>query len=127
MRTTPRSAALDLTFAALSDPTRRAILSRLMQGEASVNELVKPFDLSQPTISKHLTVLARAGLVERRRDAQFRPCRLNASRLEEAWLWIGDYRRFWEATFDRLDAYAKKLNAQDHEERTHGTRKSKRR
>jgi DNA-binding transcriptional ArsR family regulator len=98
-----------------------------MQGEASVNELVKPFDLSQPTISKHLTVLARAGLVERRRDAQFRPCRLNASRLEEAWLWIGDYRRFWEGTFDRLDAYAKKLNAQDNEERTHGTRKSKRR
>ncbi len=107
------AAALDLTFAALADPTRRAILMRLMKGEASVTELVAPFKLSQPTISKHLKVLARAGLVERRRDAQFRPCRLNAARLEEAWLWMGDYRRFWDDSYDRLDAYAKELLAKE--------------
>src|ERR1700750_2936028 len=102
--------SLDLTFAALSDPTRRAILARLMQGEASVNELVGPSRLSQPTISKHLQVLTRAGLVERRRDAQFRPCRLDARKLQEAWSWLGGYQRFWEEAFDRLDVYAKALH-----------------
>ena len=127
-----QSAELDLTFAALADPTRRAILSRLMLGEASVNELVAPFGLSQPTISKHLKVLARAGLVERRRDAQFRPCRLNAKRLERAWLWIGNYHRFWEESFDRLDAFTKELHAKEvratqKEEQAHGRGKSKRR
>ncbi len=104
---------LDLTFAALADPTRRAILSRLMQGEASVNELVAPFELSQPTISKHLKVLTRAGLIERRKDAQFRPCRLDAKRLEQAWLWLGDYHRFWEESFDRLAVLAKELHARE--------------
>lgn len=116
--------SLDLTFAALADSTRRAILARLMQGEASVNELVAPFALSQPTISKHLKVLERAGLIERRRDAQFRPCRLNAARLEEAWSWLGGYEAFWKGTFDRLDSFAKTLQAQ---EKSHGRKKSKRR
>jgi DNA-binding transcriptional ArsR family regulator len=106
---TAQARQLDLTFAALADPTRRAILQRLMLGEASVNELVAPFDLSQPTISKHLQVLARAGLIERRRDAQFRPCRLRASHLAEAWDWLGGYRRFWEDSLDRLETFAKSL------------------
>jgi DNA-binding transcriptional ArsR family regulator len=121
------SASLDKTFAALADPTRRAILVRLMQGEASVNELVAPFELSQPTISKHLKVLANAGLVERRRDAQFRPCRLNADELEGAWLWLGGYRAFWERAYDRLDAYAKALHDEESKEKSHVRKKSKRR
>jgi DNA-binding transcriptional ArsR family regulator len=106
-------ASLDLTFAALADPTRRAILARLMQGEASVNELVGPSRLSQPTISRHLQVLTRAGLIERRREAQFRPCRLNAKRLSEAWLWLGGYSRFWQASFDRLDDLAKAMHERE--------------
>ncbi len=114
--------SLDLTFAALADSTRRAILARLMQGEASVNELVEPFALSQPTISKHLKVLEKAGLIERRRDAQFRPCLLNAARLEEAWAWLGGYQQFWEGAFDRLDSYAKTLKAQ---EKNHGRKRAK--
>jgi DNA-binding transcriptional ArsR family regulator len=104
-----RSAALDVTFAALADPTRRAILARLAKGEASVNELVEPSHLSQPTISKHLKYLARAGLVERRRDAQFRLCRLNPAPLEAASAWLDDYRAFWEGSLDRLAAYVKDL------------------
>lgn len=104
---------LDRTFAALADPTRRAILARLQRGEASVNELVAPFGLSQPAISKHLKVLERAGLVERRRDAQFRPCRLNAAPLRKAAAWLGDYERFWSAAFDRLEAYAKSLEGEE--------------
>ncbi len=108
---------LDLVFAALADPTRRAILARLAAGEATVNELVEPFDLSQPTISKHLKVLERAGLVSRGREAQFRPVRLNAAPLETAAHWIGDYRRFWEESFDRLDAYASELHRK---EKNHG-------
>ncbi len=120
--------SLDLTFAALADSTRRAILARLMRGEASVNDLVAPFQLSQPTISKHLKVLERAGLVERRKDAQFRPCRLNAARLEEAWAWLGGYREFWEGAFDRLESYAKSLQAQAKgKENSHGRKKPKRR
>jgi DNA-binding IclR family transcriptional regulator len=91
-----------------------------MHGEASVNELVAPFDLRQPTISKHLKVLAEAGLVERRRDAQFRPVRLNAARLEQAWAWLGDYRRFWEESFDRLEEYAKELHAAERAQRSSG-------
>jgi DNA-binding transcriptional ArsR family regulator len=94
---------LDHVFAALADPTRRAILARLAQGEATVNELVAPFDLAQPTISKHLKVLERAGLVSRGRSAQFRPVRLNATPLAEAARWLGDYQRFWEESFDRLE------------------------
>jgi len=105
--------SLDLTFSALADPTRRAILARLMQGEASVTELVAPFDLAQPTISKHLKVLEGAGLIERRRDAQFRWCRLNPTRLSEAWGWLGNYRQYWEESLDRLDELAKELHAQE--------------
>jgi DNA-binding transcriptional ArsR family regulator len=100
---------LDRVFAALADPTRRAILERLAQGEATVNELVAPFGLSQPTISKHLKVLEHAGLVSRGRDAQFRPVRLNAAPLAGAARWLGDYRRFWEESFDQLDEYVKDL------------------
>jgi len=118
---------LNRTFAALADPTRRAILSRLMRGEASVNELVTPFNLSQPTISKHLKVLTRAGLIERRKDAQFRPCRLDAKRLEQAWHWLGDYHRFWEESFDRLEVVAKELQAREQSEKLRGRAKSKRR
>lgn len=93
---------LDRVFAALSDPTRRAILARLSDGEATVSELVAPFGLSQPTISKHLKVLERAGLVSRGRQAQFRPVRLDAGPLARAAAWLGGYRRFWEGSLDRL-------------------------
>ena len=96
---------LSVTFAALADPTRRAILSRLAQGEASVTELAKPFDLSLPGISKHLKVLQRAGLVRQSRKAQWRPCRLDGARLKEAADWVGDYRQFWDESFERLDEY----------------------
>ena len=94
---------LSVTFAALADPTRRAILARLAQGEASVTELAKPFDLSLPGVSKHLKVLQRAGLITQGRNAQWRPCRLDAKRLKEASEWVGDYRRFWDESFQRLD------------------------
>lgn len=102
---------MDRVFGALADPTRRAILARLADGEATVNELVAPFDLSQPTISKHLKVLEGAGLVSRGRNAQFRPVRLNAKPLAEASRWIGDYRRFWDESLDQLEAYVKDLQA----------------
>jgi DNA-binding transcriptional ArsR family regulator len=104
---------LDLVFSALADPTRRAILARLAEGEATVNELVGPSELSQPTISKHLKVLERAGLVSRGREAQFRPVRLNAAPLEGAAEWLGDYRRFWEESLDRLDVYVKELKRKE--------------
>jgi DNA-binding transcriptional ArsR family regulator len=94
---------LSVTFAALADPTRRAILARLAEGEASVTELAKPFDLSLPGVSKHLKVLQRAGLITQGRNAQWRPCRLEAGRLKEASDWVGDYRRFWDESFQRLD------------------------
>lgn len=94
---------LSVTFAALADPTRRAILARLAQGEATVTELAKPFDLSLPGISKHLKVLQRAGLITQSRNAQWRPCRLEGSRLKEAADWVGEYRRFWDESFQRLD------------------------
>ncbi|HKC19213.1 MAG TPA: metalloregulator ArsR/SmtB family transcription factor [Candidatus Dormibacteraeota bacterium] len=94
---------LSLTFAALADPTRRAILARLAQGEASVTELAKPFDLSLPGVSKHLKVLQRAGLIRQSRNAQWRPCRLEAGRLKDASEWVGEYRRFWDESFQRLD------------------------
>jgi DNA-binding transcriptional ArsR family regulator len=96
---------LDKTFAALADPTRRAILARLALGDANVMELAEPFNMSQPAVSKHLKVLERAGLISRGRDAQARPCRLNAARLKEANDWTNDYRRFWEKRFDQLDEY----------------------
>lgn len=104
---------LDETFGALADPTRRAILARLASGEASVKELMEPFRLSQPAISKHLQVLERAGLISRGRDAQRRPCRLEAERLKEAAEWIEHYRRFWTESLDRLDDYLKELQAKE--------------
>ena len=100
---------LDGTFAALADPTRRAILARLAGGEATVTELARPFAMSQPAISKHLKVLERAGLVSRRRDAQRRPCRLEAARLKAATDWLEEYRRHWEGSFQRLDALLEEL------------------
>jgi DNA-binding transcriptional ArsR family regulator len=95
---------LDATFAALADPTRRAILARLASGEAPVTELAAPFAMSQPAISKHLKVLERAGLISRGRDAQRRPCRLEPAPLAQATQWLERYRSFWEGSFDRLDA-----------------------
>ncbi len=100
---------LNLVFAALADPTRRAILARLALGEASVTELAKPFEMSLPAISKHLKVLERAGLIARGRDAQWRPCRLEAGPLREIVDWTRQYRRFWDESFDRLDEYLPKL------------------
>ena len=114
---------LDRVFAALADPTRRAILARLALGEATVNDLVAPFDLAQPTISKHLKVLERARLVSRGREAQFRPVRLNAAPLENAAKWLGDYRGFWEAGLDRLGVYAKELQRK---EKRHGGKQKRR-
>jgi DNA-binding transcriptional ArsR family regulator len=111
---------LSTTFAALADPTRRAILSRLSDGEASVMELAKPFRISLPAISKHLKVLERAGLIGRGRQAQLRPCTLKAEPLKDAAAWIEHYRRFWEESFDRLEAYIKELQAK---ERSHGRKK----
>jgi DNA-binding transcriptional ArsR family regulator len=104
---------LDATFAALADPTRRAILARLVEGQASVAQLTIPFSMSQPAISKHLKVLERAGLITRGREAQQRPCRLNAKPLKEAVDWIEQYRRFWEESLDRLDEYLKELQAKE--------------
>ena len=106
------TASLDATFAALADPTRRAILARLAKGEATVNELVAPFKLSQPAISKHLKVLEKAGLITRGRDAQKRPCRIEAKPLAEANEWLEDYRKIWEANFDRLDALLDEMKAE---------------
>ena len=100
---------LSVTFAALADPTRRAILARLSNGEASVTELAKPFDLSLPGVSKHLKVLQRAGLITQSRNAQWRPCRLEGSRLKEASEWVGEYRRFWDESFERLDAVLQEM------------------
>ena len=96
---------LSTTFAALADPTRRAILARLMSGEASVTELARPFEMTLPAVSKHLKVLERAGLIARGREAQWRPCRLKAGPLKDADDWLERYRRFWEESFDRLDEY----------------------
>jgi DNA-binding transcriptional ArsR family regulator len=109
----PSTQHLDRVFAALADPTRRAILARLADGDATVNELIAPFDLSQPTISKHLKVLERAGLVSRGRQAQFRPVRLNAAPLAEATQWLGEYRRCWEQSLDQLGDYLDDLAAKD--------------
>jgi DNA-binding transcriptional ArsR family regulator len=102
-------ARLDATFAALADPTRRAIIARLASGEASVNELAEPFAMSQPAISKHLKVLERAGLVSRSRDAQRRPRKLEPKPLAEATVWLERYRRFWEGSFQHLDALLDEL------------------
>src|SRR5580692_6404548 len=103
---------LNETFAALADPTRRAILARLALGETSVNELAKPFEMSLPAVSRHLKVLEHAGLITRSRDAQWRPCKLRADQLKSATDWLEGYRRFWEESFDRLDGYLAKLKAE---------------
>ena len=109
---------LSTTFAALADPTRRAILARLAQGEASVKDLSAPFDMSQPAISKHLRVLERAGLIERGRQAQWRPRKLRAGPLRDIADWVDQYRRHWEESFERLDEYLRDL--QDTQEHDHG-------
>lgn len=118
---------LDSTFAALADPTRRAILARLAQGEASVLELAAPFAMSQPAISKHLKVLEKAGLISRGRDAQRRPCRLEARPLADANGWLETYRQFWEASFERLDALLAELQATPAETTPQTTKKRARR
>jgi DNA-binding transcriptional ArsR family regulator len=112
--------SLSTTFAALADPTRRAILARLSSGETSVLDLARPFDISLPAVSKHLKVLERAGLIERGREAQWRPCRLQAGPLKEIADWVEYYRRYWERSFDRLDSYLKDLQRK---EKTHGRKK----
>ena len=109
METDPLSAK----FAALADPTRRAILARLTEGEASVNDLAEPFDMSLPAVSKHLKVLEKAGLISRGREAQWRPARLEPMGLKGVAEWLEHYRRFWDASFDRLDAYLKKIQNGD--------------
>lgn len=113
---------LTATFAALADPTRRAILARLTLGESSVTELAEPFKMSLPAVSKHLKVLERAGLVVRAREAQRRPRRLEAGPLKCAAEWLEDYRRFWEQSFDRLDGYLRELQTK---EKRHGRRKKR--
>jgi len=106
---------LDATFAALADPTRRAILDRLALGEADVNELARPFAMSQPAISKHLKVLERAGLITRGRDAQRRPRRIEPGPLAQANAWLENYRKYWEANFQRLDALLEEMKAQENQ------------
>jgi len=119
------SARLDATFSALADPTRRAILARLASGETSVSELAEPFEMSMPAISKHLKVLHRAGLIERGREAQWRPCRLAAAPLKDASDWLEHYRRFWDEAFDRLEDYLRELQKRElqQKEKKNGRRK----
>jgi DNA-binding transcriptional ArsR family regulator len=107
---------LSATFAALADPTRRAILARLVTGEASVTELAEPFEMSLPAVSKHLKVLERAGLISRSRDAQWRPCRIEPAALQGVDEWLEGYRRMWEERFDRLEGYLAKLQGKDKEQ-----------
>ncbi len=109
----PAADALSATFAALADPTRRAILARLAGGETSVSKLAEPFDISLPAVSKHLKVLERAGLIARGRDAQMRPCRIEVDALKTVDTWLEEYRRLWEARLDRLDDYLQTLKAQE--------------
>lgn len=122
----PTSARLDATFAALADPTRRAILARLATGEASVAELAAPFAMSQPAVSKHLKVLERAGLVSRGVDAQRRPSRLEARPLAEATVWLARYREYWEASFQELDSLLVELQVRDRKRQRTKTRGEKR-
>ena len=104
---------LSVTLSALADPTRRAILARLSQGAATVNEIAEPFDISLPSISRHLKVLEGAGLISRGREAQWRPCRLETAPLKQVDGWLGKYRRFWEGSFDRMDAYLNEITGED--------------
>ena len=113
---------LSATFHALSDPTRRAILARLALGEVTVNELAEPFDMSLPAVSKHLKVLEQAGLISRGREAQYRPCKLEPQALKSVDEWLEEYRRFWEARLDRLEAYLKKLQAKPAKQRKNKSR-----
>src|ERR1700735_2724132 len=108
---------LNATFAALADPTRRAILARLASGEVSVTELAEPFEMSMPALSKHLKVLERAGLIARGREAQWRPCRLEAGPLKDVSNWVKNYRRFWEESFDRLDEYLVELKNKENKKK----------
>ena len=110
---------LSTTFAALADPTRRAILARLIAGERSVTELAEPFDMSMPAVSKHLRVLERAGLIARGREAQWRPCRIEAAPLKEVAEWAARYRHIWEARFDRLDSYLQQMKTKNTKEKSH--------
>jgi DNA-binding transcriptional ArsR family regulator len=114
---------LSTTFAALADPTRRAILARLAGGDASVGELAEPFDISMPAVSKHLKVLERAGLITRGRDAQWRPCRLEPAPLNDVSDWVDRHRRIWEDRFDRLDSYLQELKTSHAKEAKHGRQK----
>ena len=116
---------LNATFAALADPTRRAILARLVSGEASVTDLASPFKMTLPAISKHLKVLERAGLIARSREAQWRPCRLEAGPLKDAAKWLDHYRRFWEESFDRLEEYLRDLQKSESQkkEKSNGRKK----
>jgi DNA-binding transcriptional ArsR family regulator len=114
----PAAANLDLVFGALADPTRRAILARIAHGDATVNELVEPFGLSQPTISKHLKVLEKAGLISRGREAQTRPVKLNAVSLKDVDSWLGDFRSFLNESLDRLETYVEAMKG---EEKAHGS------
>jgi DNA-binding transcriptional ArsR family regulator len=106
---------LSVTFSALADPTRRAILARLSKGEASVNDLAAPFAMSLPAVSKHLKVLEKAGLILRGRDAQWRPCKLNAEPMRQATGWLEEYRQYWEESFDRLEEYLAQLQQEETE------------
>lgn len=118
---------LSTIFAALADPTRRAILARLASGETTVCELAEPFDMSLPAISKHLKVLERAGLVTRGREAQWRPCRLEGEPLREVADWLAEYRRFWEKSFDKLDGYLRELQSRkSKEKKSHDATRRKR-
>ena len=108
---------LDAAFAALADRTRRAIVARLAAGEASVLELAEPFSMTQPAVSKHLKVLEKAGLITRRKDAQRRPCKLEAGRLKQLSEWVGGYRKYWEESFERLDEYLDELQRHDKEKK----------
>src|SRR5687767_2602618 len=110
---------LSLTFSALADPTRRAILARLAAGECSVTELAEPFDISLPAISKHLRVLERAGLIARGREAQWRPCRIEAKPLKDVADWTERYRHIWESRFERLDTYLQQMKTRNAKEKTH--------
>jgi DNA-binding transcriptional ArsR family regulator len=116
---------LSLTFSALADPTRRAMLARLSKGEASVTDLAKPFlkNMSLPAITKHLKVLERAGLISRTKEAQWRPCKINGTPLRDATDWMEQYREIWEESFDRLDAYLKTVTAKNAKGTTHGRKK----
>jgi DNA-binding transcriptional ArsR family regulator len=117
---------LSTTFAALADPTRRAILARLALGETAVTELAEPFEMSLPAVSKHLKVLERAGLITRGREAQWRPCRIEPAALKQVDDWLDRYRQFWEQSFDRLDDYLRELKAKQNREKTNERKPRKR-